>query len=199
MLFILLWEEFPEFKIQARSCLSWGRIFSLTSTPEEISDIIINLKNSSSSGVDNILIKLIKLCKSEFSSVLAHINNHSLQEGVFPDQLKMAKVVPIYKSGCKKSVSNYRPISVLSAFSKITEKIVYNRLERYLIENSILHKNQYGFRSKLSTSMALLELLDQLSYSIDNKNYYIRISMVSALSYLHQWHCLNFWINSATQ
>jgi hypothetical protein len=145
-------------------------MFLLPSTPEEISDIIINLKNSSSSGVDNIPIKLIKLCKSEFSSVLAHINNHSLQEGVFPDQLKIAKVVPIYKSGCKKSVSNYRPISVLSAFSKITEKIVYNRLERYLIENSILHKNQYGFRSKLSTSMALLELLDQLSYSIDNKN-----------------------------
>ena len=81
-------------------------MFLLPSTPEEISDIIINLKNSSSSGVDNIPIKLIKLCKSEFSSVLAHINNHSLQEGVFPDQLKIAKVVPIYKSGCKKSVSN---------------------------------------------------------------------------------------------
>ena len=89
--------------------------------------------------------------------------------GIFPDALKIAKVVPIYKNGDVKCVSNYRPISVLPTLSKITEKIVYNRLNKYLTDNSILHANLFGFREKLSTSMALLELVDKLSEAADKK------------------------------
>jgi hypothetical protein len=144
-------------------------MFFIPSTAEEISDIISNLKNSTSSGYDNIPIKIIKECKLELSPILSHINNYSMLEGIFPDSLKIAKVVPIYKNGNALAVSNYRPISVLTSCSKITEKIIYNRLEKYIINNSILHKNQFGFRSKMSTCMALLELLDKLSQSIDEK------------------------------
>ena len=97
------------------------------------------------------------------------INNQSLLEGVFPNALKIAKVVPIFKNGDLKCVTNYRPISVLPAFSKITEKIVYKRLYKYISDNSILHQNQFGFREKLSTSMALLELIDKLSEAVDDK------------------------------
>ena len=144
-------------------------MFLEPTTEEEIIDIITNLKNSSSTGQDNIPIKLIKLCKTELAPILSHINNQSLSDGIFPDPLKIAKVVPIYKNGDIKCVSNYRPISILPSFSKITEKLIYTRLDKYLTKNSILHQNQFGFRSKLSTSMALLELIDNLSKSIDDR------------------------------
>ena len=101
--------------------------------------------------------------------ILVEINNQSLQEGVFPNALKIAKVVPIFKNGDLKCVTNYRPISVLPAFSKITEKVVYKRLHKYISDNSILHQNQFGFREKLSTSMVLLELIDKLSEAVDDK------------------------------
>ena len=136
-------------------------------TTEEIADIVSNLKNSSSSGYDNIPIKLIKYCNNELAPVIAHINNQSLIDRIFPTSLKIARVVPIFKNGNASTVSNYRPISILSVFSKVFEKIVHTRLEKYLLENAILHSNQFGFRSRLSTCMALLELMNKLTASID--------------------------------
>ena len=112
--------------------------------------------------------KLIKLCKAELAPILAHINNQSLLDGIFPDSLKIAKVIPIFKSGNSDLVSNYRPISILSVFSKIFEKVMHSRLQKYIFDKAILHGSQFGFRSKLSTCMALLDLLDKLSSSIDN-------------------------------
>jgi hypothetical protein len=84
-------------------------------------------------------------------------------------------VVPIFKNGDKKQISNYRPISVLSSFSKIFEKVVSTRLIKYLDANNILHQSQLGFRAKLSTSMALLELVDEISKSIDDKKYTVGV------------------------
>ena len=75
----------------------------------------------------------------------------------------------------RKQISNYRPISVLSTFSKIFEKVVSTRLVKYLDVNNILHKSQFGFRAKLSTSMALLELVDEISKSIDEKKYTVGV------------------------
>ena len=144
-------------------------MFFSPTTTEEVMDIINNLKNSNSTGVDNISVKLIKACGSILSPILSHINNHSLVSGIFPDALKIAKVVPVFKNGDAKCISNYRPISVLPTISKITEKIVFNRLSKYLTDHSILHSNQFGFREKLSTSMALLELIDKLTEAADNK------------------------------
>ena len=100
--------------------------------------------------------------------VLAFLINESLSEGIFPDALKVAKVVPIFKAGDTKHVTNYRPISVLSTFSKIYEKAVHCRLNKYLTDHAILHNNQFGFRPKLlSTSLALLQLVDQLTKCMD--------------------------------
>ena len=142
-------------------------MFLAPTTAEEIADLVSNLKNSSSSGYDNIPTKLIKYCNVELAPVLAHINNQSLVEGIFPTNLKIAKIVPIFKTGNASTVSNYRPISILSVFSKVFEKIVHARLEEYLLENAILHNNQFGFRSELSTCMALLELVNKLAASVD--------------------------------
>ena len=125
------------------------------------------MKNSHSVGFDNISISTLKQCSHEISPVLSEIFNLSLVDGVFPDQLKIAKVIPVFKSGDKLMVSNYRPISILSPFAKILEKIVYNRLLGFVTQNDLLVDSQFGFRKNLSTYMALLQLTDNISKSID--------------------------------
>ena len=149
--------------------------FFLPVSEPEIIKVISDLKNSHSKRSDIIPVNLVKCCAVELSSILTHLNNESLSNGIFPDILKIAKVVPIFKNGDKKQISNYRPISVLSSFSKIFEKVVSTRLIKYLDANNILHQSQFGFRAKLSTSMALLELVDEISKSIDDKKYTVGV------------------------
>ena len=133
----------------------------------EIFDIISNLKNTTSRGYDNLPMSILKSCNLELCPILTYLTNESLTGGVFPDALKIAKVVPIFKAGDIKNIANYRPISVLSNISKIYEKLVCARLNKYLVDSSILHDNQFGFRPKLSTCLALLQLVDELTRSID--------------------------------
>ena len=142
-------------------------MFLMPTNECEVSDVISNLKNTKSKGFDNIPMNLIKGCNAELSCILAYLNNQSFLDGVFPGTLKVAKVIPVYKSDDVNSVSNYRPISVLTAFSKITEKLVCTRLNKFLSDNAVLHSSQFGFREKLSTAMALLKLTDDISRSID--------------------------------
>jgi len=150
-------------------------IFLKPTNELEIRQIILALKNSSSKGHDNLCTSIIKNCCDELAQPLAHIFNKSMSDGIVPDDLKIAKIIPIYKSDDKKVVSNYRPISVLPAFSKILEKIIYNRLLDFISQNDILSKNQYGFRKNISTSMALIDLVDKISTSIENNEYTIGI------------------------
>ena len=96
----------------------------------------------------------------------------SLKKGIFLEKMKIAKVSPIFKKGDKSILSNYRPISVLPCFSKILERIMYNRLYAYLAENNILFNKQFGFRAGHSTEHALLELIDHISGSFNDKSYF---------------------------
>ena len=150
-------------------------MFLFPTTDMEIIKIIHDLKNSSSSDYNGIPVKVIKQCSTELSHILTYINNQSMSDGIFPDQLKIAKVTPIHKAGDIKCLANYRPISVLPALSKISEKLVYERLLEYLNKHGILSKNQFGFRSKMSTSMALLQLVDDLSRVMDDGEYAVGI------------------------
>ena len=104
-----------------------------------------------------------------------HICNLSFSKGIFPLQMKIAKVIPIFKSGDKSQFNNYRPISVLSQFSKFFEKLFYERLKTYIDKHVLLSDNQYGFRSNRSTSVALLELVEKITKSIDDGKYTIGI------------------------
>ena len=97
------------------------------------------------------------------------IYNESINTGIVPDILKISRVTPIYKSGTITNPSNYRPISVLSAFSKILERIIYNQLELFLVKNGILFEYQFGFRKGYSTEQAILEITDALKTTIDKK------------------------------
>ena len=105
-----------------------------------------------------------------------HICNLSFSKGIFPFQMKIAKVIPIFKSGDKSQFNNYRPISVLSQFSKILEKLFHERLKTYIDKHVLRSDNQYGFRSNRSTSLALLEHVEKITKSIDdgkcNKYFY---------------------------
>jgi len=91
--------------------------------------------------------------------------------GVFPERLKFAEVKPLFKKGDPTDFSNYRPISLLTSFSKVIEKIIYKRLYCYLIDNNILVKEQMGFQEKLLKDTATYAFLNMVLSSLDNKNY----------------------------
>ena len=129
---------------------------------DELLKLIMNLQNSKSPGFDNIGPKLIKEMAYSFVDPLLHIYNLSFASGIVPDQLKLAKVVPIYKKGERHTTNNYRPISLLSVFNKLLEKLMHTRLYSFLQKNDILYHYQFGFRRNHSTSLALIEVVDSI-------------------------------------
>ena len=131
----------------------------------------MSLSSTKACGPSSISTSLLKTLKSVLSVPLQLLCNCSFSTGMVPDQFKVARVVPIHKKGSSCLVSNYRPISLLSIFNKLIEKIMYNRIISYLEKFSILYNNQFGFRSKHSTIHALLLLTDKIQRSIDNGTY----------------------------
>ena len=124
------------------------------------------MKNSSA-GQDGIDIKVIKSVINNLLQPLSHICNLSLTKGNIPNELKIARVVPIHKKGTKNNFSNYRPVSVLPAFSKLFERLVYDRLINYFDKNNVLSENQFGFRKYRSTCLALNTLVDRFHDTIE--------------------------------
>jgi hypothetical protein len=140
----------------------------------KILGIISNLRNSSP-GHDGISVKIIKKLKYQLLTPLAHIINLSFSHGLIPDSLKIAKVVPIYKKGDRSLFSNYRPISILPAFSKIIEKLAYKRIILFLNKYNILNDYQFGFRKHKSTDMAIHTLVDKFYEAIENDKYMLAV------------------------
>ena len=132
-------------------------IFLSPTDCNEIINIMKSLKSKSSSGPDGISGKFLKQIGSEIVVPLVIIINKSLSEGFVPDELKIAKVIPVYKSKDKTSFNNYRPISLLPSLSKILEKVVHKRLYNFLEINKLFYPSQYGFRPKHSTINAVTE------------------------------------------
>ena len=102
--------------------------FIFPCTPDEVSDVIKSLKNGKSSGPNSILVKLLKILDRYISAHLSILIKESLGSGIFLNKLKIARVIPIFKKRLTKKMSNYGPISLLSIFSKITEKLQHKRL-----------------------------------------------------------------------
>ena len=113
-------------------------IFLLPTNEEELFTIINSLKNKKSPGYDQISNELIKNVFPGIVKPLVHIFNLSIMTGIVPIKMKIAKVVPIFKKGDPQLLNNYRPISLLTSFSKILEKIVYTRTIKFLNRNIIL-------------------------------------------------------------
>ena len=131
----------------------------------------MSLSSTKGTGLFSISISLLKTLKGVLSTLLQLLFNCSFSTGMVPDQFKVARVVPIHKKGSSCLASNYRPISLLSIFNKLIQKLMYNRIVSFLEKFSILHNNQFGFRSKHSTIHALLLLTDKIQRSIENGTY----------------------------
>ena len=137
---------------------------------EEVLNIIKNLEDKST-GPQSIPIKLLKLIPDLILVPLCKIISMSFSSGKFPDPLKICKTIPIHKGGSTISLNNYRPISLLSIFDKIIEKLMHKRLYNFLNEHSILFSNQFGFRKNNSTSTALIQITEKIKESIDKSKY----------------------------
>ena len=140
-------------------------------TENELLNEIINLRENKSAGHDEICSKMIKAINAEILKPLTYIYNLTFLTGKIPKSLKTALVTPIFKANESNLFENYRPISVLSCFSKVLEKLMYKRLYNYVETKKILSKHQYGFRRNRSTEHAILELTDKISKAMDEGKY----------------------------
>ena len=143
--------------------------FLLETNHTEILNTVNKLKNSKSSGTDNISNSLLKNLVLSILNPLNHLINLSLKNGQFPNVYKTSKILPLYKSGCHHSINNYRPISLLSSISKLIEYIMHDRLTSYLNKNNTLHNSQYGFRKNSSTELAIFDLSHYISKNMESK------------------------------
>ena len=120
---------------------------------------------------------LLKSCIDYIVQPLLYICNLSFNTGIFPDQLKITKVIPIFKKGTKTDVGNYRPISLTNPISKIIEKLLYARVSSFLEKYKILYDFQYGFRKNHSTAIAILDVINMIQNETYNGNYVLGIFM----------------------
>jgi len=141
----------------------------------EVTQIVFSLKTKLSTGHDNISTKVLKELIKGIATPLALLINKSLAEGKFPKQLKIAKVVPIYKNGGRDLLNNYRPISLLTSLSKVFEKVIFNRLYKFLDLKDIFDPRQFGFRPKHSTTDAILTLTNDILRALEEKDYALAI------------------------
>lgn len=160
-------------------------------TQEETVDIC-KFPTGKSAGYDNIPMSIIKRSINSIFSPLTHIVNLSIIHDVVPNELKIALVVPIFKSGDKALFSNYRPISVLPCFSKILERIIYNRVINYLNDFNVLCDNQYGFRKHRSPSLALIDLCNIISSAFDRREHAIGVLLDLSIAFDTVKHAILF-------
>ena len=123
---------------------------------------LCNLNSFKSTGLDDIPARFVKDAAKALTKPVTYIVNLSITSGIVPDQLKSARVKPLFKKNNRTEVGNYRPVSILCIISKILEKAVYQQLESHLIKNNLLYEFQSGFRSAYSTDTCLIHLFDHI-------------------------------------
>ena len=141
-------------------------------------DIILNiinkLTNKNSCGFDNLSTKIIKALKDSLIKPLTLIINQILNTGVFPSQLKIAKVIPIFKKDDNNMFNNYRPISLLLVLFKVVEKVISSQINDCFKTNNLFYDSQYGFRPGHSTEYAAIEITDRIISALDKNKIPLR-------------------------
>ena len=137
-------------------------LFMKPTTGKEVLKLIGSLPNKSSSGFDEISNIILKEIKEEITPILVHIFNESIVKGIFPESMKLAHIVPLYKSKEKYLSENYRPISLLLTVSKLLEKIVYTRTYSFLSDTNQIYAKQFGFRKRHSCENAVSKLIGNI-------------------------------------
>ena len=145
--------------------------FIAPTTPEEISDLIHNLKSSKSVGPYSIPTKIMKIYKEIISLPLSQLINDSISKGSLPNICKLAQVMPIFKNESRLLCTNYRPISLLPNTSKIFEKVIHSRLNFFLEQHNLLYTYQFGFCIAYSINNALMTIVERIKKQLDAGNY----------------------------
>ena len=140
-------------------------------TSVEVDLYISQMENNKSIGPYSVPVPFLKILKTHISPLISSLINDSFLRGIFPSKLKLAKVTPVFKKGSRQDKDNYRPISVLSIFSKIFEKAMFKHLYSYLESRNILYPLQFGSRQKCSTNHALIQITESIRNSIDNNEF----------------------------
>ena len=140
-----------------------------------ISDIIKKLEPKVSTDINGFSSKLLKESSDYILGPLTHLVNLSLSQGHFPCELKISRTCPIFKNGCQKEASNYRPIACLPVLSKVFEKVVFNQLYDYLTFNKILSPNQFGFQPGKSTLDPLIQILNYIAESFNQNKFVVAV------------------------
>ena len=141
------------------------------SNPDEISSVIKNIKKPGNS--DDVPIRVFKMCAECISPLISELFNMCIDNGIYPNSLKNANITPIFKKGNHNCISNYRPVSVLSNLSKIFDTLIRNRLKSFFNSNELLSENQFGFRDKRNTELAVLNLMHRILNPLIEKSYTI--------------------------
>ena len=140
-----------------------------------IQKVINNLESKVSCDINGFSSKLLKECSEFIIKPLTHLVNLSLSHGIFPCELKISRTCPIFKSGCRKKVVNYRPIACLPVISKVFEKVVFNQLFEYLTVNNILSPNQFGFQPGKSTLHPLIHMLNYIAEAFNQNKFVVGV------------------------
>ena len=135
----------------------------------DVLSFIDNLKNSNATGYDGISNNLLKKCKFVLCEVLCFLINLSTEHAAFPECLKLATVIPLFKKGDANQYGNYRGISLLTSISKIFEINIKNQLLSFLNKNNILSDSQHGFTESRSTESALCDFQQKIVNAVDKK------------------------------
>lgn len=133
----------------------------------EVKTIIQNLKQKKAPGIDTFKAETLKNIVTHIVKPITYIINKSLDDGIFPSAFKIAVIKPLHKSGDKLQISNYRPISLLSNLAKIFEKILKDRITKFMNKYNIMSQKQYGFREGSSTQDAIVDLVTNIHKAVD--------------------------------
>lgn len=145
-----------------------GSIFLHPTSPAEITNLIAALKTKKASGHDGISTKILKCCINSIAPVISDIINDCFRDGEYPDGLKVARVIPVYKSGCRNSLANYRPISVLPVLNDVFERAILNRLLDFLNRQKFFNDRKFGFRKRCGTNTALAEVINSIQCALND-------------------------------
>ena len=149
--------------MESRTCT-----FSLKAVhPDEVLKIVEGLKNSKSTGLDDIDTATMKLVIHDILPALTHVINLSLTTLVFPNLWKLAKIIPLLKKGDPLNPKNYRPVALLPIFSKVLERVIFKQVVNYVEGNGLLHPSHHGSRAKHSTCTAIIEMYDSWIDSVE--------------------------------
>ena len=156
---------FTDFLGKCKSTVS--SFFFQPITPAEIRLEILSIPNNKSHGLYSCPTRLLKCASDVLSHLLAEIFNSSVLLETYPAKLKMSKIIPIFKADDQTEPNNYRPISLLSNFNRIFEKLMYKRMKVFINEEEILYRSQYGFREEHSTQHAIIDIVNTIQSNMD--------------------------------